>query len=106
TPDQLRISHAAHVILPKYVELDKSDEQDLGVKKIGTTQKGIGPTYSAKTSRKGMRMGDFFISPLPAALAPFSHLTEKIKPYVCDTTLFLDNALKAGKNILLEGAQG
>jgi len=106
TPDQLKISHAAHVILPKYVELDKTDEADLGTKKIGTTQKGIGPTYAAKTSRKGMRMGDFLNQTLPEELKPYAHLTEKIKTFVCDTTLFLDNALKNQKNILLEGAQG
>ncbi|MBC8496713.1 MAG: adenylosuccinate synthetase, partial [Chloroflexi bacterium] len=56
TPERLRISHAAHIITPAYLALDKAREQSLGDEKIGTTLRGIGPAYNYKAARSGLRM--------------------------------------------------
>jgi len=97
TPLNLLISSKAHVILPECIEEDK-----LKGGKIGTTGKGIGPTYRNKIARTGTRVGDIIDS---------GHhlLTEEqkleLKQYVTDTSLFVNNAINNGKNILCEAAQ-
>jgi len=93
TPNELKISSSAHVITDEQIEVDKARG-----KKIGTTGRGIGPCYMAKIERTGLRMGDFVKGDSPEAL--------KLRPFVSDTYVQLDDALSAGKNILIEGAQG
>lgn len=104
TPENLKISSAAHIILAEHKAKDQQQEADRAEgKKIGTTGRGIGPTYVAKIDRSGVRMEVFLRQSVPAKLKKFQ---EKIKPYIIDSVKYLDMALAAGKNILLEGAQG
>lgn len=127
------ISDRAHVILPLSRRLDALREEKQGAEKIGTTGRGIGPTYEQKMGRTGIRMCDLmredvFEKRLGAALEERSAMVEKIYgekppakqdvlleakawrqtllPYVCDTGVKLYDWVKAGKNILYEGAQG
>ena len=128
----LYISDRAHVILPIQIAFDGLNEEFLGNKKIGTTKKGIGPTYSDKASRIGIRMCDFvdeesFSEVLKDLLAmknpilemlgqkPFAfdeifneykEYARLIKPYVCDTSVLLNEEIEKGSRILCEGAQG
>lgn len=128
----LYISDRAHVILPIQMAFDGLNEEFLGNKKIGTTKKGIGPTYSDKASRIGLRMCDFideeaFKEVLTDMLAmknpilellgyePFAfdalfneykEYAKKLKPYVCDTSVLLNEEIEKGSRILCEGAQG
>lgn len=93
TDRNLLISSAAHVITEEQVELDRKTG-----KKIGTTGRGIGPCYADKIRRTGLRMGEFAKGDGPEAV--------KLRPFVADTYIPLNEALEAGKNILVEGAQG
>lgn len=131
--DGLRISNRAHVTLPYHLLLDKCQEEAKGDKKVGTTQKGIGPTYMDKVARTGIRMCDLlerdvFAEKLRANLAAKNELFTKIyhveplefddifneyyeygqelKKYVTDTSLLVNDELDAGKKVLFEGAQG
>jgi len=130
---QLKISSNAHLITPYHRTIDKVTERFLGNSKIGTTGRGIGPAYADKINRIGIRVQDLFDpsilqQKIEAALRDKNQVlikvfnrkgieaeevlneylgyAELLKPYVTDTVLLLDNALKAGKNILLEGSQG
>lgn len=127
------ISQNAHVIMPYHRLLDEAKELKRGVSKLGTTHKGIGPAYTDKIARVGIRMTDLlddniFISKLKANVEEKNFLLteyfnyrgvdideiintyriyrEKIKKYITDTTLIIDSAIKNKKRILLEGAQG
>ena len=129
----LRISERAHVIMPYHIAIDTYDEEAKGEKKIGTTKNGIGPCYSDKYNRIGIRIADLidkevFAERLKATLEVknnllvkfyekepmdfqeifenYSEMAEKIKKYVTDTSYLVDEALKAGKKVLFEGAQG
>jgi adenylosuccinate synthase len=131
--DRLKISSNAHLITPYHRTIDKVTERFLGKSKIGTTGRGIGPAYSDKINRVGIRVQDLFDESIlkkkiEAALHDKNQILTKIfnrksitteevyleysnfgkilKPYVCDTSLLLDEAIKSGKNILLEGSQG
>ena len=129
----LRISMNAHVIMPWHRLLDSQNEVSLGSLQIGTTRRGIGPAYADKASRVGIRVQDLFdlgiLQKKVAAalavrnreilrgrdqgplypnkvveeLAPFA---ARLEPYAADTSLLIDQALKAGKRVLFEGAQG
>jgi len=130
---KLVISANAHLITPYHVTLDKVTERFLGKSKIGTTGRGIGPTYSDKVARVGIRVQDLFDEKILAAkvegalinknqvlvkvynrravdadaiVAELLTYADKLRPYVADTTLLLNNALDAGKVVLLEGGQG
>ncbi|MCG6494881.1 adenylosuccinate synthase [Kitasatospora sp. A2-31] len=130
---KLLISGNAHLITPYHRTLDKVTERFLGKRRIGTTGRGIGPTYADKINRVGIRVQDLFDESIlqqkieaalhdknqllvklynrraiPAELVLEEYLgyAEKIKPFLADTTLVLDEALKAGKVVLLEGGQG
>ena len=130
---KLKISTNAHLITPYHRTLDKVSERFLGKSKIGTTGRGIGPAYADKINRMGIRVQDLFDpsilqQKIEAALHNKNQVLLKVfnrkeitvkevldeylgyaqllKPYVTDTVLLLDNALKAGKNVLLEGSQG
>ncbi|MGW4234030.1 adenylosuccinate synthase [Streptomyces sp. NPDC004980] len=130
---KLLISGNAHLITPYNVTVDKVTERFLGKRKIGTTGRGIGPTYADKINRVGIRVQDLYDESIleqkvEAALEQKNQLlakvfnrraieagkiveemlqyAEQIKPYVADTTLILNNAIDEGKVVLFEGGQG
>jgi adenylosuccinate synthase len=130
---KLIISEKAHLILPIHKLLDKVNEESKGDFKIGSTLKGIGPTYTDKISRNGLRVSDIFsnldskVSQITSehlyvnknleeySIDPqnfkdrklFVESCEKLKKYtILDTTYYLNQALDEGKSILAEGAQG
>ena len=130
---KLLISHDAHLITSYHVILDKTIERFLGKAKIGTTGRGIGPAYADKISRIGIRIQDLYDESILRQKVEGSLIAknqvlvkvynrsainaeevveqllgyaEKIKPYVTNTSLTLNNALKEKKNVLLEGGQG
>ena len=130
---KLLISGNAHLITPYHVTLDKVTERFLGKSKIGTTGRGIGPTYADKISRVGIRVQDLFdekilTQKVEGSLASknqvlvkvynrralevekvVEHLLEyadALRPYVTDTSLVLNRALDDNKVVLLEGGQG
>ena len=130
---KLKISTNAHLITPYHRTIDKVSERFLGKSKIGTTGRGIGPAYADKINRIGIRVQDLFDPSIlkqkieaalhdknqilikvfnrkgitvEEVLSEYLGYAEILKPYVADTSLLLDQALKAGKNVLLEGSQG
>lgn len=130
---RLWISHQAHLIMPYHKILDGLNERDLGSKAIGVTGRGIGPAYSDKYNRVGIRIVDLldkelFMEKLDANISAKNKLIsrlhgeqpldrediiryylefdQKIDPYVKDVSRYLHEAIKAGKKILCEGAQG
>ena len=133
-PEQLRISDSATVLLSYHRMLDKAREQDAGLEKIGTTGRGIGPAYEDRASRKAILFGDLFDrdklkDKLKASLKEKNFLLEKfyglapvnadelfermlvladhLAPYRCkDASLMVHKAVKGGKKVLFEGAQG
>jgi adenylosuccinate synthase len=130
---RLLLSANAHLITPYHVALDKVSERFLGKAKIGTTGRGIGPTYADKVGRIGVRVQDLFdekilrqkvesalegknqvlvktynrraleVDEIADAMLAYA---DELRPYVADTTLLLNQALDAGKTVLLEGSQG
>ncbi|MHB0929631.1 MAG: adenylosuccinate synthase [Candidatus Nanopelagicales bacterium] len=130
---KLLISGNAHLITPYHVTLDKVTERFLGKSKIGTTGRGIGPTYADKISRVGIRVQDLFdekilTQKIEGALASKNQIlvkvynrralevdriveymlqyADRIKPHLADTSLVLNQALDKGQVVLLEGGQG
>jgi adenylosuccinate synthase len=130
---KLKISTNAHLITPYHRTIDKVSERFLGKAKIGTTGRGIGPAYADKINRIGIRVQDLFDPSIlkqkieaalhdknqilikvfnrkgitvEEVLTEYLGYAEILKPYVVDTALLLDQALSAGKNVLLEGSQG
>ncbi len=129
--DRLIISRKAHLILPMHRLLDAAGEKALGSQKVGTTGKGIGPTYTDKVSRHGVRVGDLEgdfvacytrakerhlgmlrgmgveIPDLTEIEADFFAAVEYLRQFrFVDSEFEINNTLSAGKNILAEGAQG
>jgi adenylosuccinate synthase len=129
---RLRVSANAHVITPYHVTVDKTTERFLGKRAIGTTGRGIGPTYADKINRVGIRIQDLFDESIlrqkvEAALVQKNQLltkvfnraairteevvaellsyTERLRPMVADTALELHQAIDAGKLVLFEGGQ-
>jgi adenylosuccinate synthase len=124
----LRISGNAHLIMPWHVASDAASERRLGKLQIGTTRRGIGPAYADKAARLGIRVQDvldpkILKQKLDTALAEKNRLLDeplepqdlaermedhaaRLRPYVADTSLLVDRALRAGQRVLLEGAQG
>jgi adenylosuccinate synthase len=130
---QLVLSLDAHVIMPWHKALDVAREQKMGAGKIGTTGRGIGPTYEDKVARRGLRIRDLLDEArlarkvkerLPAAreelqrlgaaldvdeaalVTRFGELGRKLAPYAQDASLWLHRAIQAGRSLLFEGAQG
>ena len=130
---KLVISANAHLITPYHRTIDKVTERFLGNNKIGTTGRGIGPAYADKINRIGIRVQDLFDpsileQKIEAALRDKNQVLTKVfnrkgmevkqivdeyleyadilRPYVTDTSLLLNQALAAGKVVLLEGSQG
>ena len=131
--DNLRLSGNAHMIMPYHILLDSAIETRLGRRKIGTTKRGIGPAYTDKAARFGIRVQDLhdkkiLRQKLDTAIASKNDLLEKVynspgvdpfevmeqyaqyadklSPYIADTSLLIDQSLKRGEQVLFEGAQG
>ena len=133
TPENLKISDRASLLLPWHRDLDELEEMRLKDKKYGSTKQGIAPFYSDKYQKKTVLAGElFYLEELKAHLAdlaewknltltevygakPYteemldkwiSDYCEKIKPYICDTGAFLKDAQASGKSILFEAQLG
>jgi adenylosuccinate synthase len=131
--DGVRISGNAHLIMPWHVALDSASERRLGKLQIGTTRRGIGPAYADKAARIGIRVQDIldpkilrqkFETALAEKNAQLERLHDaeplevetlademetcaaRLRPYVADTSLLVDSAIRDGRRVLLEGAQG
>src|ERR1700729_1851483 len=131
--ERLLVSASAHLVMPYHRALDKVSERFLGNAKIGTTGRGIGPTYGDKIARVGIRVQDLFDPGIlrqklelalrdknqvltkiynrrgidPGQIADdYLAYGERMRPYVTDTGLVLGKALDEGATVLLEGAQG
>lgn len=129
--NNLYISDRAHVIFDYNRELDGLNELELGASKIGTTKKGIGPTYTDKIARVGIRVGDFIsndfetiykkmlvskneqikhlngnVFDVEESYKEYQEIANEIRPFVTDTVELLNEEVKNGKTILFEGAQG
>ncbi|EQF42694.1 adenylosuccinate synthase, partial [Clostridioides difficile] len=132
--ENIKISDRAHVIFPYHKELDALSEEARGDLKIGTTKKGIGPCYMDKTERSGIRICDLmdkdkFAIKLKAQIDAKNEIVkniygkeelfdfetiyneylgyaEQIRKYVADTSVIVYDAVRAGKKVLFEGAQG
>ncbi len=131
TPERLKVSSRAHLIMPYHRALDHTSEERLGNEKIGTTLRGIGPAYEDKAGRRGIRVSDALVpellkirvernleeanriivlygrEPLRAdeILAEIAPLVDRLRPFVTETSHYLSEAKKQHKKILLEGAQ-
>ena len=132
SPTNLQISETAHVVFPWHRELDGQREVRKGKQKIGTTKRGIGPTYGDKAARVGLRMIDLInakrfperlrerldennevLKALGAQaldydsiLAEYTAAADRLRPFVRNTVLFLNEATRRCANVLFEGAQG
>jgi len=132
SPQRLKLSDRAHLIMPYHRALEGAAEEARGDSRIGTTRRGIGPVYADKAARSGLRAGDmlepdfasrvreavaaqnrvlehvYAESPLPpdeiaAQYAAYAHW---LGPHVADTSLLIHRALQSGQKVLAEGAQG
>lgn len=128
----LYISANAHVVMPYHILLDELQERSRGAHALGTTKRGIGPAYTDKAARHGLRMQDIivperFAERLSAALeqvnpiltrvygqraltvdeitSQYNPAAQRLAPFVTDTSLLIHKALQRGENVLLEGAQ-
>lgn len=132
--DMLRISLRAHLVMPYHKELDGISEIYRGDNDIGTTKKGIGPCYMDKAERIGIRICDLYNEEVfvqkvrenvkiknaiiknvygkdiafnpDEIIKQYLEYAKKLKKYVADTTVLIYEAIKAGKKVLFEGAQG
>ncbi len=133
---RLRIDPRAHVILPYHRVLERADENGAEAGRIGTTGRGIGPAYSRKAGRRGVRVIDLLeperlrelmalnLGEIRARLGTdavtaagldlhpdhiateFTAFGKRLSPFVADVSVLVDDALAAGKHVLIEGAQG
>ncbi len=128
TPEKFKISSIAHIILPFHKQLDSMQETGRGDDaKIGTTGRGIGPAYTDKVSRMGVRVLDLLSKETlskklhdrnwPAVLGiadlnvdevveTYYALGQRLRPFIIDSSLFINDAIDQGKTMILEGAQG
>ena len=131
SPERVKISSRAHLILPYHRALDHTSEERLGNEKVGTTLRGIGPAYEDKAGRRGIRTADALVPDVLRSriernledanriieayggerldadeiFKEMSVLTERLGPFIADTTHYLNVAASEGRSILLEGAQ-
>ncbi len=131
SPDRVLVSSRAHLILPYHRALDHTSEERLGNERVGTTLRGIGPAYEDKAGRRGIRTADALVpevlrariernledanriiaayggTPLDAnqMFDETSALVERLRPFITDTTHYLNRAARDGQSILIEGAQ-
>ena len=131
--ENLLISGRAHVIMPYHRAIEKESEKQKGSLKIGTTGRGIGPTYADKMARVGVRVADlldkevfreklktniqemnYFLDRLYGAKGfvveeiydEYTGYAERLRDFITDTAVLLNRVLREGKNVLFEGAQG
>ena len=134
TPDRFTLDRDAHLILGYHIAVDQAREEAKGDAKIGTTGRGIGPTYEDRANRCGVRLGD--LTDLPTLKPRVQHLVNErnryleymlasprrvdfgiewqtietaardLVPYIGNVSLILDNALRSGERVVFEGAQG
>jgi adenylosuccinate synthase len=132
-PDMLKISEKAHIIMPYHQQIDLGREKMKGEKKIGTTGRGIGPCYEDKATRRGIRFADlidfevfkekvntvieeknFYLKHYLSAdtldpndiIDSYKGFSERLAPHVANISIVIDRAIKSGKQVLFEGAQG
>jgi len=132
-PSRLMVSGNCHMIMPYHLELEKVTERFLGKNALGTTKRGIGPAYADKAARIGLRIQDLFDEkifrekldvalreknlvltrvygrlPLTVGLIvdDYMRYAERLRPHIAETSKLIHDALREGKNVLLEGAQG
>jgi adenylosuccinate synthase len=132
-PNLLKISEKAHVIMPYHKQIDLARERMKGDQKIGTTGRGIGPCYEDKASRRGIRFVELidaevfketvhavleeknfylkhYLSAEPldpeSIVQQYQGYAERLAPHVVNISIVMNQAVKAGKQILFEGAQG
>jgi adenylosuccinate synthase len=132
-PARVRLSSNAHLIMPYHRKLDAVIERYLGENQIGTTKKGIGPAYTDKLSRFGIRVQDLFdpkifaqkvetslveknkllprlYNTLPMSsreiIDEYLGYADRLRPHVTDTSLLINEAITRGESVLFEGAQG
>jgi len=132
-PDKLIISEKAHVIMPYHRLVDQGREKLKGGQQLGTTGRGIGPAYEDKATRRGVRFVDlldiesfaekikilleeknFYLKDylsvetvdVPSIVAQYEAYAARLAPYVTDVSIVINNAVKQGRQILFEGAQG
>jgi adenylosuccinate synthase len=126
-PSKFKLSSIAHVILPFHKTLDSNQESNREGEKIGTTGRGIGPAYTDKIARFGVRAMDLlkpeFLKKqimkkswltgigvtekdIDDVVIEFHKYGKELEPYIIDTSLYINEAIKAGKRVILEGAQG
>jgi adenylosuccinate synthase len=129
---EVYVSGNAHLIMPWHLAIDQASERRLGKLAIGTTKRGIGPAYADKAMRLGIRVQDI-LDPkilrqkievalaeknlwlervyesepfdLETVAAQYESYAQRLRRYVTDTSLYVDNALRGGKSVLFEGAQ-
>ena len=133
TPENLKISDRAVIVLPYHVQLDCLEEERLGAAKFGSTRRGIAPVYSDKYAKKIISMGDLFypeaLEKRVEALLEWKNLTitkvygapavtkeeimdylktygDRLKPFIVDMSKYLNEQAKAGKNIMFEAQLG
>jgi adenylosuccinate synthase len=127
------VSERAHLILPYHKAIEKANEQSKGSRRIGTTGRGIGPSYADKMARIGIRVGDL-LNPalfrrkleenlveinwfmerlykveafeLEKVFQQYMAHAERLKDYIADTSVLVNKAIERGDNVLFEGAQG
>ena len=131
-PSVVGVSGNAHLIMPWHVAIDRASERRLGKLQIGTTRRGIGPCYADKAARIGIRVQDvldpkilrqkievalaekniwlervYEVEPfdLEEIASRYEGYAKRLRPYVADTSLLVDRALREGKRVLFEGAQ-
>lgn len=128
TEDRIYVSDRAHLVFDLHQLVDGLEEVELGAQNIGTTRKGIGPTYSTKAARSGIRVYELFNWPefekrfralahgykrrfgdlleydVEKELERYKVLSEKLRPYVIDAVVFMADAQKQNARILVEGA--
>ena len=127
---RLLISNRAHLILPHHRAIERASEERRGEDRVGTTMRGIGPSYEDKSGRRGVRVGDV-LNPRELRVAAFQardeaaaglghsepefengayeaylEAAERLAPFIADTGRYLNDAVDEGKRVLLEGAQG
>ena len=128
----VHVSGDAHLIMPWHVAIDQASERRLGKLQIGTTKRGVGPAYADKASRIGIRVQDvldakilrqkievalaeknlwleriYEVEPfeLEEVASRYETYAQRLRPYIADTSLIVDEALRAGREVLFEGAQ-
>src|SRR3954469_14988085 len=131
TPERVKVSSRAHLILPYHRALDHTSEERLGNEKVGTTLRGIGPAYEDKAGRRGIRVADALVPEVlrsriernledanriiqayggealdaETIIAETTTMLERLAPFIADTSHFLNQAAASRRTILLEGAQ-